>query len=98
MSTIHVVQTHSLPFAEVKQRLARFEENLAKVGARLEWNGQRAVIKAMGVSGEVVYSPSDVRVNIKLGLMAKAAGVDPARLEGTIQRRLAEALSPTGTQ
>ena len=91
MSTVEVVQPHKVSLEDAKVRLASFEQQLGKVGAKLEWSGPKAEIKGMGVSGDVTYTPADVKVRVELGWMAKAAGVDPERLKGAIQRRLAEA-------
>ena len=93
MASIRIEQPHALPLDDVRTRLADFEANLAKVGARLDWAGPKAVIKGIGVSGDVIWRPDAVVVDLKLGFMAKAAGVDPARLEGAIRKRLAAALT-----
>lgn len=92
MAAIRIEQPHALPLDEVKARLADFEANLAKVGAKLDWSGPKAAIKGIGVSGDVTWRPDAVLVDLKLGFLAKAAGVDPVRLEGTIRKRLAAAL------
>ena len=47
----------------------------------------------MGISGDIAVSTSDVCVNLKLGMMAKAAGVKADKLEGSVRKRLVEALS-----
>ncbi len=92
MSKIQITQQHALSTDEARQRLDDFDQTLQKYGARLDWRGQRAAIKGIGVSGEVVVSTDEVRVELKLGLIARAAGVDPKRLRGSIERRLVAAL------
>ncbi len=93
MSTIEVKQNHSLTQEEAKSRLAGFEEQLAKYGAKLEWSGSTAELKGMGVSGDAAVTDEVVTVRVKLGILAKAAGVDPERLKGSLEKRLASALS-----
>ena len=93
MSNVRVEVPHSLPIHEVQARLAPFSEMLGKVGAKLVWKGNKAEVQGMGVSGEVLNEPGKVVVTLKLGMMARAAGVDAGRLEGSIRRRLGEALA-----
>ena len=93
MSNIRVEVPHALPTTEVQGRLANFSETLSKFGAKLIWKGNRAEVQGVGVSGEVVAEAGKVVVALRLGLMARAAGVDAARLESSIRRRLGEALA-----
>lgn len=93
MSTVHVDVPHAHPLSEVQTRLAGFSEDLGRFGARLVWKGARAEVHGIGVSGEVTCDPGRVRVALKLGLAARAAGVDPVRLEATLRRRLEAALA-----
>jgi len=91
MSTIKVNQSHSLSQEEAKERLGVFESQLSKYGAKLDWKGYSAKIKGMGVSGGAEVTGDNVEVTVKLGMMAKAAGVDAERLKGSIAKRLEEA-------
>lgn len=91
MSKINVVQAHSVSLDEAREKLGDFEQTMGKYGVSLDWSGARARIKGVGVSGEVNVGSSDVRVDLKLGLIAKAAGVDAKRLQGSIERRLKSA-------
>lgn len=93
MSTVTVRQPHQLDRAAAKARLASFEEMLKKYRVSLAWSGDRAEIKGLGVSGDVVVGANAVDVTVKLGMMARAAGVDADRLRGSIERRLKEAYS-----
>lgn len=88
MSTIRVKQPHTISVDEAKQRLADFESAMAKYGVSLAWTGARAKIKGMAVSGGIDVTDSLVDVTLKLGMMARAAGVDSARLEASITKRL----------
>lgn len=97
MSTIDIRHRHTVPAAESRARLAPFEESLGKYGARLDWRGNRAEIKGTGVSGDVRLEDNLVSITVKLGLLAKAAGVDAAKLEGSIRKRLEAAFAPKTT-
>lgn len=92
MSTIHVRKEHALGIDGARAALERFAGDMAKRGARLEWSGPKAEVKGPGVSGSVEISPSAVDVRIRLGLLARAAGVKADKLEASIAKRLTEAL------
>jgi len=94
MSTIEVKQDHQLPRDEARACLGSLEEMMGKYGVKLDWDGDNAEIKGFGVSGDVNVLDDCVEVVLKLSMMAKAAGVDPERLEGSITRRLAAAFGP----
>jgi len=95
MSTIRVVQPHQQDSQTAKQSFGSFEEMMGKYGVKLKWSGAKAAIKGLGVSGDVVISDQAVTVTIKLGMMAKAAGVDATRLEASIRKRLKAAFETT---
>lgn len=92
MSTIVVRQDHAHTPADAKTRLGDFEQTLSRWGVKLAWRGDKAEIKGVGVSGEVVVASDSVSVTVKLGLLAKAAGIDPERLKRRIERDLDAAL------
>jgi putative polyhydroxyalkanoate system protein len=94
MSTICVQQHHDLGRDQARAALKSFEDSLAKYRVKLAWSGSKADIKGTGVSGDVTVGDADVTVKVELGFLAKAAGVDPAKLEASIRRRLSEALQP----
>ncbi len=91
MSAVNVVQPHELGADEAIKRLDSFEEMVAKYFVSLKWSGHTAKIKGPGVSGNIDVTDTKVTINIKLGMMARAAGVDAQRLQGSITRRLTEA-------
>jgi putative polyhydroxyalkanoate system protein len=93
VSTIRVTQAHSLPVEDAKKALGAFEEDLKKYMVKLVWSGPTAEIKGTGVSGDVKVTGSDVTVTVKLGMLAKAAGVKAELLEKSIQKRLKAAFS-----
>ena len=75
--------------------MADFEEMMKKYGVNARWSGGHADLKGTGVKGSIEVSESSVRVELKLGMLAKAAGIDPIRLEKSISRRLKAAFEPT---
>ncbi len=94
MSKIVVREAHSLTIEEAKNRVGAFDDFINKYGAKLVWKSQTlADIKGMGISGDVKLGGDAVTVTIKLGMMAKAVGVDPVKLEGSVRKRLAKAIA-----
>lgn len=91
MSQIKVVEAHTLGANAAQAKLAVFEEMLKKYGVKTKWKRNHADIKGMGVSGSIDVTDSDATIVVKLGMMARAAGVDPARLESSIRKRVKEA-------
>lgn len=88
MSKINITQPHNLSIDEARTRLAAFEQTMSKYGVSAIWSGNKATLKGMAVSGGIDISPSQVDIIIKLGMMARAAGVDPTRLQASIEKRL----------
>lgn len=93
MSDVVVTESHALPSDEVKSRLKAFEADISKYGMKLDWQGDRADIKGTGASGDVKVTPSSVTVTVKLGMMAKMAGIKPDKLHASIEKRLKAALA-----
>ncbi|MCA9555923.1 MAG: polyhydroxyalkanoic acid system family protein [Myxococcales bacterium] len=93
MSDVVVTESHALPSDEVKSRLKAFEADISKYGMKLDWQGDRADIKGTGASGDVKVTPSSVTVTVKLGMMAKMAGIKPDKLQASIEKRLKAALA-----
>ena len=94
MSKIVVREAHSLSIPEAKSRVGAFDDYLKKYGASLDWKSDTAAnIKGMGVSGNVELGGDFASVTIKLGMMAKAIGVDPVKLEGSVRKRLKKVLA-----
>mgnify|MGYP006428416919 FL=1 len=91
MSTINVVESHQKSVAEIKSGLSQFEEMFKKYGVKVAWSGANAALSGP-VSGEININDSTLKVTIKLGMMAKMAGIDGARLESSIRKRLRVAL------
>ena len=93
MSKIEVSQSHTMSRQQARDNLISLEEMMGKYGVSLDWKGDCAAIKGFGVSGDVNVQDDCVEVVLKLGMVAKAAGVDPDRLKGSIAKRLAAAFS-----
>jgi len=98
MGTINIRQEHSLSIDEARTRLASFESQMSQFGAKLVWKGSRAEVSGLGVSGSAVITEGLVELTLKLGMLARAAGVDEDRLKGSISRRLSVTLSEDGDQ
>ncbi len=93
MSSIHVKVPHSKPVSEIRAHIGAFEEMLTKYAVKITWTGDRAELKNPAVSGHIHIAPEHVEVKIELGMMAKMMGIDAAKLQGSITRRLTEALA-----
>jgi putative polyhydroxyalkanoate system protein len=90
-----VTQSHSLGVEAAKKALSQFEQDVAKYGMKLVWSGPNAEIKGTGASGDVKVTATSVTVVVKLGMMAKVAGVKADLLEKSIEKRLKSALAGT---
>jgi len=88
MAEINITEPHSLGAAEARTRIADFEEMMAKYGVKASWTGNKATLKGMAAKGSIDITDTAATVVVKLGMMAKAAGVDAAKLEGSIRKRL----------
>ena len=91
MSSITVIEPHKLPVDEAISRLAVFEQMVSKFGVSIKWKGAQADIKGMGIKGSIKVTDSDATIALKLGMLARAAGVDAKRLQGSVSKRLRSA-------
>lgn len=91
MADVRVTQPHSLSREDAKQKMSGFEEMMKKYGVSAKWSGSRADLKGTGVKGSIDVADTAVKIELKLGMLAKAAGIDASRLEKSIARRLNEA-------
>ncbi len=91
MSEVRVVQAHTIGADEAVKRLDSFEAMVSKFMVSLKWSGHNAKVKGPGVSGQINVTDTSVTIQLKLGMMARVAGVDAERLQGSISRRVAEA-------
>ena len=88
MSEVRINQPHKVSPEEARVRVQSFEEMLSKYGVSAVWSGNQATLKGTGVSGSIAVQPTHVEIVVKLGMMARAIGVDPVRLEASIKKRL----------
>lgn len=94
MSTVVVEKTHSLSLEDAKRAIDRFGEDLkSKYGMNLAWSGNVATLKGTGASGDIKVESDRVVVTVKLGMLAKAAGIKADRVEASIDKRLSSALA-----
>lgn len=91
MSKILVRQAHNKSVDEARAAIRDFEQQIAKYGLKANWKGNSATLKGIGASGRIDITSSDVAIEVKLGMMAKAAGIDADRLETSIKKRLVAA-------
>jgi putative polyhydroxyalkanoate system protein len=88
MSDIHVVEAHNTTADDALTKIGAFEDMLKKYHVKPKWSGHEAKIKGPGVKGSIKIDGSNVTVDISLGMIARAAGIDAKRLEGSISKRL----------
>ncbi|MFO0724796.1 MAG: polyhydroxyalkanoic acid system family protein [Myxococcota bacterium] len=93
MSEVRVEEAHKLEVEVAKQKLGTFADEIKKYGMSLSWKGNEADLKGTGASGSVKVSATNVVVVVKLGMLAKAAGVNPDKLKDSISKRLKAALT-----
>lgn len=91
MSDVRVVVPHHTTEDDAISRVADLEDMMRKYGVKSAWKGSRSELAGTGVKGSIVVDDTNVTVELKLGLIAKAAGIDPKRLQASIQKRLAGA-------
>jgi putative polyhydroxyalkanoate system protein len=92
MAKVHVQESHNLSVEEAKRRAGAFEDMFKKYGVKPKWSGNKAKVKGPGVKGDVVVTDSDITIDLKLGMIAKAAGIKADKLEASIRRRIQEAM------
>jgi putative polyhydroxyalkanoate system protein len=93
VADVVVTESHKLGIEGAKRALEPFSADLSKYGMSLHWKGSEADLKGTGASGSVVVTDTQVTVTVKLGMMAKVAGIKPDKLHDSIQRRVRAALS-----
>jgi len=95
MSDVRVTEPHHTTPADAKTKVSGFEDMMRKYGVRADWSGNKAELKGTGVSGSILIDATQCHVTVKLGLMARAMGVDATKLEGSIRKRLKSAFEGT---
>jgi putative polyhydroxyalkanoate system protein len=97
MSEVRVSQPHNVSVEEARKKVQGFETMVEKYGVKSKWSGNTAKLDGTGVSGSIEIKPNAVEVVVKLGMMARAFGVDPVKLESSIRKRLKEAFEGAAT-
>ncbi|MCB9521133.1 MAG: polyhydroxyalkanoic acid system family protein [Myxococcales bacterium] len=88
MSDVRVVEPHNTTVADAIGKVGAFEELLRKYGVKADWSGSNAQLKGTGVKGSIAVDATNVTVLVQLGMLARAAGIDGSKLEGSIRKRL----------
>lgn len=88
MSDVNVVEPHNTNPKDAISKVAAFEDMLKKYAVKAKWAGQKAELKGPGVSGSILVDDTNVTVHVKLGMLARAAGIDADKLSGSIRKRL----------
>jgi len=88
MSDVRVAEPHNTTADDAVGRVGDFEDMLRKYGVKAAWKGNSADLKGTGVKGTIDVTATEVVVELKLGMLARAAGIDPKRLEASIRKRL----------
>lgn len=93
MAEVRVREPHNATAAEAIKKIGSFEEMMKKYGVKANWSGHSAKLKGPGVSGGIDVDATHCEVVVKLGMLARAAGVDATKLEGSIRKRLQAAFA-----
>lgn len=90
---MNVERPHQLSVEDARAAIDRLGADLKdKYGMKLEWSGDRAKLVGTGASGEIKVEPNRVVITVKLGMLARAAGVKPDKVHASIDKRLVAAL------
>src|ERR1035441_7902184 len=85
MSDIKLVKAHSLPIAKAKLFVQEVAEELeAEYDLESEWHGNTLRFHRSGVEGHVSVTPSELRFDVRLGLLLKPL---KSKLVGQIERK-----------
>lgn len=94
MATIDIRRAHSLTLDEARKRAEVLAKDLASIGIRWHWEGDRIRFDApngaaMGVTGSVHVDPREIRVEADLPFLLK---IIKGSIEGKINMNLDKAL------
>lgn len=92
MSDIKLVKPHSLPIADAKKIAQKAADDLAKdYGLTSKWQANTLHFQRQGVDGQMQVTPTDIRLDVKLGLLLKPfKGKLLEHVERNFDRLLAE--------
>lgn len=95
MSEIKVVRKHRLTVAQAKRIAQKTADDLAsEYDLESEWEGDTLRFSRSGVHGSMAVSASEIRLDVRLGLLLSAFR---ARIEQHIEHRLDELLIAAST-
>jgi putative polyhydroxyalkanoate system protein len=91
MGNIVVQRSHQLGQEELKKRVQQVEQKLKeKYQVAMEWQGDRAKVKGMGVNGTLELGSQEVSLTLEVGLMMRPfAGKIKEMMEYQIDKALA---------
>jgi putative polyhydroxyalkanoate system protein len=90
MANIDIQRTHNLGLDEARVRVAQIEPELkSKYGVSLSWNGDRALVKGPGVSGDAWIDPTDLGMSLKLNLLLRPLA---GKIKSAIEQAVDDAL------
>jgi putative polyhydroxyalkanoate system protein len=95
MADIHVVRKHRLTVAQAKKIAQKTADDLAsEYDLQSEWQGDTLKFSRSGVNGAMAVSASEIRLDVKLGLLL---GAFKSKIEDHIEHRLDELLIAAST-
>ncbi|HUL68375.1 MAG TPA: polyhydroxyalkanoic acid system family protein [Burkholderiaceae bacterium] len=95
MADIKVVRRHHLTVAQAKKIAQKTADDLAsEYNLESEWQGDTLRFSRSGVHGSMAVTASEIRLDVKLGLLL---GAFKARIERHIEHRLDELLIAAST-
>jgi putative polyhydroxyalkanoate system protein len=71
MAEIRLVRRHALPMAKARALAARAASDLTRYGVRSGWDGDVLRFHRAGIDGRMRLTPSQIRVEVKLGLLLR---------------------------
>ncbi len=87
---IEFEQAHDLGLEGARERVAALEKKLSeRFGVQLSWQGDVATVNGTGVSGTLALSPTNLKINLKLGLMVRPMA---SQIQAAMQRQVDKAL------
>ena len=91
MSDIKLVKPHSLPLTKAKALAQKTADALAaEYDLESEWHGNILRFHRSGVDGQMHVTDSEIRLDVKLGLLLKAF---KGKIAGHIERNFDELLA-----
>ena len=91
MSDIKLVRPHSLPLTKAKALAQKTADALAaEYDLASEWHGNTLRFHRSGVDGQMHVTDSEIRLDVKLGLLLKAF---KGKIAGHIERNFDELLA-----